>query len=89
MVLLQLSIFVAESQHAVSVTALPSVSVARDWLDRTALLISAVLMFVGIIGVFAALKTLRAIKKQADEMVEQAALTSVVQTVGFRSELRR
>jgi hypothetical protein len=75
MVSLQLLILVGgEAQHAMSINALPSVSVTRDWVDYVALIFSAALMIVGIVGVIAALKTLRAIKKQADEMVEQAAL---------------
>lgn len=56
------------------VGSLPSISVNRDWLDVTALVISAVLMLIGILGVGAALRTLKAVEKQAAEMVEQATL---------------
>ena len=64
----------ANAQGPVSVSSLPQISAARDWIDWLALLISTVLMIVGIVGIGAALKTLRAVKKQADLMTEQAAL---------------
>lgn len=49
-------------------------SATRDWIDVLSLAVSFVLMVVGMVGIFVALRTLRAVKRQADEMLDQAAL---------------
>jgi hypothetical protein len=64
----------AQGPQSVTINSLPAVSVTRDWLDWAAFVCSFVLTLVGIIGVAAALRTLNAVKKQADEMVHQAQL---------------
>lgn len=73
MVSLLSACFIA-GNRPVTVLSLPSVSISRDWIDVAALAISAALMIVGAIGVGAAIKTLKAVEKQAVEMVEQAKL---------------
>jgi hypothetical protein len=60
--------------QSVNVNSLPQLSYARDWIDGITLACSAVLTLAGVIGVIAALRTLRAVKQQADEMVHQAQL---------------
>lgn len=67
-----LLVFLIAAEQPVTVLSLPSLSIDRDWMDRATLGFSAVLTIVGIIGVVAAIWTLNAVKKQADEMVKQA-----------------
>lgn len=66
----------AQGPQSVTVNSLPAVSVTRDGMDWAALSFSVVLMVVGIIGVRAAIRTLRAVEEQAKEMVHQAKLIS-------------
>lgn len=63
----------ATAPQNVSINSLPLVSVSRDRMDYIALLCSVVLVGVGIAGVLAALRTLNAVKAQAEEMKKQAA----------------
>jgi hypothetical protein len=56
------------------VSDFPPVSVTRDWMDRLAILLTVVLVIVGICGVTAANKTLRAIRGQGNLMRRQADL---------------
>ncbi|MGO9316545.1 MAG: hypothetical protein ACLPXT_03415 [Terracidiphilus sp.] len=55
-----------------TIESLPLFSATRDWIDALSLAVSLVLMIVGIVGIFVALRTLRAVKRQADEMLDQA-----------------
>jgi len=48
---------------------LPSVSVQRDWIDWVALTFTGLLVLLGIGGVCAALRTLQAIEKQANALI--------------------
>jgi hypothetical protein len=56
---------------AVAVTELPSVSIDRDWVDFGTLAFSAGLVVIGFLGVRAAIRTLRAIERQANLMETQ------------------
>ena len=62
------------SQRTVTVNSRPSISVTRDWVDFVALTFSGVLMVAGVWGIVVALRTLKMVKRQADEMMKQAAL---------------
>jgi hypothetical protein len=53
------------------VRELPPVSVTKNWLDKTYIFLTAILALVGIFGVRAAYRTLRAIEQQAGEMKAQ------------------
>jgi hypothetical protein len=55
----------------VRVSELPPLSLSKDWMDRTAWAFSAVLVVVGVCGVLAAFKTLKAIESQAGIMAGQ------------------
>jgi hypothetical protein len=59
------------AEHPVRIRELPPVSVMRDWMDCLALVFSAILLIVGICGVRAAYKTLKAIEQQVAEMKAQ------------------
>jgi hypothetical protein len=56
----------ANKGYSVAVTKLPSVSVDRDWIDCAILILNLGLLGVGSFGVYAALKTLDEVKKQAN-----------------------
>jgi hypothetical protein len=60
-------------------------SATRDWIDVLSLAVSFVLMSVGIAGIFVALRTLRAVKRQADEMLDQANLMKEQTAVAEKS----
>jgi hypothetical protein len=71
------------TEQAMRVRELPSVSVTRDWIDKTGWFFSLVLVIVGIGGVSAAFRTLRAIERQAETMdrtlrVDQRAWMGIV-----------
>ena len=57
--------------ESITITRLPSVSVERDWIDYWTLGFSGLLALIGIGGVIAAIRTLRAIEKQAGLMETQ------------------
>ena len=57
--------------HAVTITKFPSVSVERDWIDGTMLVLNIGLLVAGFFGVRAALRTLNQVKRQADLMQDQ------------------
>src|SRR5437667_10641716 len=65
------SITAPNAQESIRVRELPAVSVAKDWMDETAWAFSFALLIVGSFGVRAAFRTLKAIEKQADPMVQQ------------------
>ncbi len=65
------------AEEAVRVRELPPVSIMRDWMDCLALVFSAILLGVGVIGVRAAYRTLKAIETQGGLMEGQLAQTSV------------
>lgn len=56
------------TEQSVGIRELPQVSVQKDWMDKTTWIFSAILVVVGIGGVWAALKTLSAIERQAETM---------------------
>jgi hypothetical protein len=60
-----------DNPNTIEITKFPTVSVERDWIDRTTLFVGALLAAIGIGGVVAALLTLRAIEKQAGLMETQ------------------
>lgn len=71
------------TEQAIRVRELPAVSVTRDWMDKTGWVFSLILVIVGIGGVWAALKTLSAIERQAETMdrtlrVDQRAWMGIV-----------
>jgi hypothetical protein len=71
------------TEQATRVRELPSVSVTRDWIDKAGWFFSLVLVIVGIGGVCAAFRTLRAIERQAETMdrslrVDQRAWMGIV-----------
>jgi hypothetical protein len=71
------------TEQAMRLRELPSVSVTRDWIDKTGWFFSLVLVIVGIGGVCAAFRTLRAIERQAETMdrslrVDQRAWMGIV-----------
>lgn len=59
------------AQKPIIVRELPPVSVLRDWIDYLTLAFSATLLLVGIFGVRAAYRTLRAVESQAGIMQGQ------------------
>jgi hypothetical protein len=61
------------TQQPVKISELPPVSVTRDWMDKTGWAFGAILVLVGIVGVCAAYRTLRAIERQARIMRRQTA----------------
>ena len=61
------------TQQPIRVTELPTVSVTRDWMDKTSWAFGAILVGVGVVGVCAAYRTLRAIERQARIMRRQTA----------------
>lgn len=61
-----------DTEQSVRIRELPSVSVARDWMDRTAWAFGAILVVVGIVGVCAAYRTLRVIARQTTAIEKQA-----------------
>lgn len=56
------------TEQSVRIREIPSVSVARDWMDRTTWAFGAILVVVGIVGVCAAYRTLRAIELQTTHL---------------------
>jgi hypothetical protein len=64
----------ATADQPVTVLSLPSISVNRDWIDLAAFAVSVILTVVGIVGVRAAVRTLKAVEKQTGQMIVQAAL---------------
>jgi hypothetical protein len=62
-----------DAQKSLRITELPPVSVTRDWMDKTSWTFGAILVVVGIVGVCAAYRTLRAIERQARIMRRQTA----------------
>jgi len=58
-------------QHETKIVGLPPVSVERDWTDLILLLCNAALVVIGFVGIKSALKTLKAIEGQLDQMVVQ------------------
>jgi hypothetical protein len=69
-----------DAEKAVTIRELPPVSVTRDWMDVLALAFSGILLIVGIFGVRAAYRTLRAVEGQVQAQLE--ALRARI-TVGF------
>ena len=61
----------ADKQKSVRISELPTVSVANGWRENLALGFTALLVMAGIVGVCAAVKTLKAIRVQAHEMKQQ------------------
>lgn len=59
------------AQQSMAISELPPVSVEKDWMDKTAWLFGALLILIGAAGVYAAVKTLKAIEKQAGLMEGQ------------------
>ncbi|HZZ16812.1 MAG TPA: hypothetical protein VFE08_12695 [Candidatus Sulfotelmatobacter sp.] len=57
-----------DAEKPVRIGELPPVSITRDWIDRLALAFSAALLIVGIVGVCAAVRTLKAVESQAGIM---------------------
>jgi hypothetical protein len=68
-----------------TIEILPLFSATRDWIDVLSLSVSLILMIVGIVGIYAALKTLGAVKRQADEMRDQATLMKEQTAVAEKS----
>ena len=60
----------AQGETSVKVVSVPPVAVSKDWMDYWVFLFTAILTLVGVLGTYAAIKTLRQIKRQADLMVE-------------------
>ena len=60
-----------KTEESVKVRELPSVSVTKDWMDKAAWLFGAILLVVGIVGVCAAFRTLKAIERQVRVMNRQ------------------
>src|SRR5260370_10146587 len=52
------------AQQPIRVAELPPVSVTRDWIDRTTWVFGAILVIVGVLGICAAYRTLKAIERQ-------------------------
>jgi hypothetical protein len=63
------------AQKPVVIRELPPVSVTKDWLDKTYIAFTGILIVVGIVGVRAAYKTLGEIKVQREAM--QGQLTAI------------
>jgi hypothetical protein len=61
----------ANAEQFVTIRELPPVSTIRDWMDKAGLAFSAILVVVGLVGVCAAYRTLRAIERQASIMRRQ------------------
>jgi len=59
------------TEQSIKIRELPSVSVTRDWTDIISLAFGGILVVVGIVGVCAAFRTLRAIERQARIMRRQ------------------
>jgi hypothetical protein len=59
------------TQQPIRISELPPVSVTRDWMDKTGWAFGAILVVVGIVGVCAAYRTLKAIERQARIMRSQ------------------
>jgi hypothetical protein len=64
-----------DAEKTIRVRELPPVSVTRDWMDCLTLMFSAILLGVGIVGVYAAYKTLGEMKVQRETM--QGQLTAM------------
>src|SRR5580698_10413922 len=64
-----------DAPHPVRIRELPPVSIVRDWMDVIALAFSGILLIVGICGVNAAYRTLKAIEQQVGEMKAQREIT--------------
>jgi hypothetical protein len=62
---------IPNTQQPTRITELPPVSVTRDWIDKTSWTFGGILVVVGIVGVCAAYRTLRAIEQQARIMRRQ------------------
>jgi len=58
----------ADLQQSLEVSQIPPISVRRDTIDYVSLLFAGALVIVGIIGICYAIKTLRAIQRQAGIM---------------------
>jgi len=58
------------AEESVRIRELPPVSVQRDWMDCLTLTFSAVLLVVGILGVKAAYRTLKAVEGQVQAQLE-------------------
>src|ERR1041385_1011185 len=72
------------AQQPITIRELPPVSVEKDWLDRTAWGFGLVLLIVGILGVWAAVSTLKAINEQAGHM--EAQNTKLEQSIALAAE---
>jgi hypothetical protein len=59
------------TQQSITINKLPTVSVEKDLMDKTAWLFSGLLIVIGVAGVCAAVKTLKTIKRQAELMEGQ------------------
>lgn len=59
------------TDHPITISKLPAVSVEKDWADYLAIASSLLLVIIGCAGVGYAVKTLKAISKQADLMEGQ------------------
>jgi hypothetical protein len=59
------------TEQSVRIRELPSIIVKRDWIDRISVLCSAALVIVGGVGIGYAIKTLRAVERQAMANEEQ------------------
>jgi len=59
------------AQQPIRVAELPPVSVTRDWIDRTTWVFGAILVIVGVLGICAAYRTLKAIERQGLSMKRQ------------------
>jgi hypothetical protein len=72
------------AQQPITVRKLPPVSVMKDGIDRLSIFFTGVLIIVGSFGVRAAFRTLRAIGRQADQMVIQN--TRLEESIGVARE---
>jgi hypothetical protein len=61
-----------DTEHTVGISKLPPVSVTRSWLDWGLWVFSGLLVLVGALQIWLLLGTLRAIKRQADNMDRQS-----------------
>jgi hypothetical protein len=56
------------TEHSIDVSKLPTVSIASGWRDDLSIVFTGLLVVIGSLGVCAAVRTLRAVERQADIM---------------------
>lgn len=60
----------ASTQQAIRIAEVPAMSVTKDWWDRSAIILTGLLVGVGLIGTAFAYRTLRVIERQTAALIE-------------------